>query len=67
MTSFYIDDFEKKELIAETVLSINERSTENMNNEEKFQMEKKSSKGLVLKELPKHQKYAFLGKERSKL
>ena len=36
MTSFYIDDFEKKELIAETVLSINERSTENLNNEEKF-------------------------------
>ena len=29
-------------------------------------MEEKSSKGLVLKELPKHLKYAFLGEERSK-
>ena len=29
-------------------------------------MEENSSKGLVLKELPKHMKYAFLGKERSK-
>ena len=29
-------------------------------------MEEKSSEGLVLKELPKHLKYAFLGEERSK-
>ena len=35
-SSLYIDDFEKKELIAETVLSINERSTESLKNEEKF-------------------------------
>ena len=29
-------------------------------------MEEKSSKGLVLKALPKHPKYAFLSEERSK-
>ena len=29
-SSFYIDDFKKKELIAETVLSLNERSTESL-------------------------------------
>ena len=29
-------------------------------------MEKKSSKGLVLKEFPKHLKYVFLDKDRSK-
>ena len=35
-SSFYIDDFEKKELIAETVLSSNERSTKSLKSEEKF-------------------------------
>ena len=30
-------------------------------------MEEKSCEGLVLKELPKHLKYAFLGEERSTL
>ena len=29
-------------------------------------MEEKSVEGLVLKEFPKHLKYAFLGEERSK-
>ena len=64
--SLYIDDFEKEELIAETILSFNERSTDSLKNEEKIQVEEKSSEGLVLKELPKHLKYAFLGEERSK-
>ena len=65
-SSFYIDDFEKEELIAETILSLNERSTDNLKNEEKFQVDEKSYKGLVQKELPKNLKYAFLGEERSK-
>ena len=65
-SSFYIDEFKKKELIAETVLSLNERSIESLKSEEEFQMEEKSFEGLVLKEFPKHLKYAFLGKERSK-
>ena len=65
-SSLYIDDFEKEELMAETVLSLDERSTNSLKNEEKFQVEEKSSEGLVLKELPKHLKYAFLGEERSK-
>ena len=65
-SSFYIDDFEKKEWIAETVLRLNEISIESLISEENFQVEEKSSEGLVLKELPKHLKYAFLGEERSK-
>ena len=65
-SSLYYDNFEKEKIMAETVLSLNERNTENLSSEEKLQVEEKSSKGLVLKELPKHLKYAFLGKERSK-
>ena len=64
--SFCTDEFENKELIAKTILSINERSTENLNIEEQFQVEEKSSEGLVVKELPKHLKHAFLREERSK-
>ena len=33
----------------------------------KIQEEEKSSEGLILKELPKHLKYVFLGEEKSKL
>ena len=54
--------FEKEELMEETILSLNEKSKDNQNREEKFQEEENSSKGLILKELPKHLKYAFLGK-----
>ena len=63
-SSLYDDNFEKEKIMAETVLSLNERNTENLSSEEKLQVEEKSSKGLVLKELPKHLKCAFLGKER---
>ena len=35
-SSFYIDDFEKNEWIAENVLSLNERSKESLKSEEKF-------------------------------
>ena len=65
-SSFYNDEFRKEELIAKTVLSLNERSTYKPNKEEKFQVEEKISEGLVLKELPKHLKYVFLREERSK-
>ena len=51
----------------ETVFSLNEGSTEKSNSsEEKVQGEEKSYEGLILKELPKHLKYAFLGSEKSK-
>ena len=39
-SSLYIEDFEEKELIAKNVLRINERSIENLNSEEKFQVKK---------------------------
>ena len=60
-SSFYNDEFKKEELMTATILSLNERSTDNLNNEEKVLQEEKSSECLVLKELPKHMKYAFLG------
>ena len=53
-------------MTTETILGLNERSTNNLSSKEKVQEEEKSSKGLVLKEFPKHLKYAFLGKEWSK-
>ena len=50
----------------ETVLSLKEISAEKSSNgEENGQEVKKSSEGLILKELPKHLKYVFLGAERS--
>ena len=60
-SSFSIDDFENKELIVQTILSLNERSTESLKSEEKFHVEEKKSEGHVLKELSNHLKYAFLG------
>ena len=50
----------------ETTLSLKETSTErSSSNEGNEQGVEKSSKGLILKELPKHLKYAFLGAERA--
>ena len=50
----------------ETTLSIKEISTKiSSNDEEKKQGVEKSSEGLIMKELPKHLKYAFLGAERA--
>ena len=66
-SSFYNDEFKKEELMIETILSLNERRTDNLSSQEKVQEEEKSYEGLVLKELPKHLKYAFLGEGRSKL
>ena len=65
-SSFYNVEFKKEELIVETILSLNEISTNNLNREEKVHEEDKSYEGLVLKEFPKHLKYVFLGKERFK-
>ena len=54
--------------IRETLLSLKEISVEkSSSSEEKGQEVEKSSKGLILKELPKHLKYAFLGAERAQL
>ena len=49
-----------------TILSLKEISTKkSSSNEEEEQGVEKSSEGLILKELPKHLKYAFLGVERA--
>ena len=50
--------------IRETVLSLKEiNAKKSSSSEEKGQEVEKSSKGLILKELPKHLKYAFLRAE----
>ena len=49
----------------ETILSLKEVSAEKSSSEEKGQEVEKSYEGLILKELPKHLKYAFLGAERA--
>ena len=47
--------------LKETVLSLNENSTEkSSSNEEKAIETEESSEGLTLKKLPKHLRYAFL-------
>ena len=66
----YIEDLDTECLNAsvefkKTSLSLNEKNVENLsNNEEKVQEIEKSFEGLILKELPKHLKYAFLGAKR---
>ena len=50
----------------ETVPNVKETSAEkSSSSEEKEQEVEKSSEGLIMKELPKHLKYAFLGVERA--
>ena len=52
--------------IRETLLSLKEINAEKSSNgEEKGQDVEKSYEGLILKELSKHLKYAFLGVERA--
>ena len=69
----YIEDLDVEFLnssfeFKETVLSLNEGSAEKSSGcEEKAQEVETSYEGLILKELPKHLKYAFLGAEKSKL
>ena len=61
---FMNSNFELKE----TVLSLNENNIEKpSSSEEKGQEVEKSYEGLIMKELPKHLKYAFLGAERAQL
>ena len=51
----------------ETILNLNEGSAEKSSGcEGKAQEVETSPEGLILKELPKHLKYAFLGVEKSK-
>ena len=45
---------------------MNEKSLEKYSNEEKAEETKTSSKGLTLKELPNHLKYAFLEPEKAR-
>ena len=60
------DDFEKENIMAEYVLSLNERNTEYLNSEEIVPIGEKSTEDLVLKELPKKLKYVFLEEDKSK-
>ena len=72
LNSLYKEDLDKEELNAEdeltkTVLSLSEENDDDLrSNEVKVQEAEKSSKGLIMKVLPKHLKYAFLGEEKSK-
>ena len=68
----YVEDLDIEHLNArvelkETILNLNEDNAErSIINEDKVQEVEKSYEGLILKELPKHLKYAFLGAEISK-
>ena len=68
----YIKDFDVEYLNAsvelkETVLTLNEENAKkSSNSKEKVHEIEKSFEGLILKDLPKHLKYAFLEAERSK-
>ena len=70
--SLYKEILEEEQLNAsaeliETMLNLSEGNEENVRSiEVKVQEAEKSSDGLILKELPKHIKYAFLGEEKSK-
>ena len=53
--------------LIETVLNLSEWNEEDVRSSEvRVQEAEKSSDGLILKELPKHLKYTFLGEEKSK-
>ena len=68
----YLDDLEFRFLnssfdLKETILSLNENNTKkSSSNREKAKETETSSKGLTLKELPIHLKYAFLELEKAK-
>ena len=73
ISSLYNEDLDGEMLnanaeLTETVLSLSEGSNaESSNNSEvKVHDVENSSEGLILKELPKHLKYTFMGKEKSK-
>ena len=60
------ENLNASEELMETVLSLNERSADDLSSERKVQEAEKRSEGLILKELSKHLKYAFLEEEKSK-
>ena len=70
--SIYNEDLDKEELNEEaekleTVLSLSEEKNDDLRSSEvKVQEAENSSEKLIIKELPKHLKYAFLGEEKSK-
>ena len=70
--SLYKEDLEKEELKAEAeltgaVFSLREEKIDDLrSNGVKIQEEENDSKQLILKELPKHLKYVFLGEKKSK-
>ena len=70
--SLYKEDMEKEKIKAEdeltgAVLSLSEEKIDHLRSSiVKIQEEEKSSEGLIMKELPKHLKYVFLGEEKSK-
>ena len=67
----YIEDLDVEYLnssleLKETILNLNENSVEKpSSSEEKVQEVEMSFEGLILKQLPKNLKYAFLGAERA--
>ena len=71
--SLYKEDLDEEKLNAnaeliETMLSLSEVSEEIVRNSDiEVQEGEKSYKGLILKQLPKHLKYAFMGEENFKL
>ena len=68
----YLEDLDSEFLtsnfdLKETILSLNENSTEkSSSNKEKAKEIETSSEGLALKELPRHLKYTFLGPKKAK-
>ena len=71
LNSLYNENLDGEKLNAsveliETVLNLSEENEEDVKSSEmRVQEAKKSSEGLILKELPKHLKYTFLGEEKS--
>ena len=72
LNSLYKEDLDGEKLNAsveliKTVLNLSEETEDDKKgNELKMQEANKSSKGLILEELPKHLKYAFLGDKKLK-
>ena len=70
--SLYKENLEEEQLNAssksiETFLNLSKGNEKDLRNTKvKVQKAEKSSDGLILKELPKHLKYEFLGKEKTK-
>ena len=72
LTSLYKENLDGKKLNAsaeliETVLNLSKENEEDVKGSEvRVQEAHKSYDGLIMKELPKHLKFLFLGEEKSK-